>query len=278
MLDQFKERGLYTCGDSGIRYLQFLSKIPDAVCILPHWHDVMELLYLVSGRMKIYVNEVPMELLPGQLAVFPPQTLHGALCGAPNSLYHAFLFDVERFYNGTGASEKWLKPLRQGKLSFPGVVSDPQVTEAARQLVVLKEAGERDSMQAVGQLYILLDGLFRLSTPGSRVPSPGEESLRSVLEYIDAHYTEDLTVRRISREFSYNETYFCRRFKKVTGLTITEYIRILRLELAQKLLKTEKCEIRDIAWRCGFPDESYFSRAFRLHTGMTPRQFRKQTK
>ena len=276
MLDKYKELTVVRYGDSGIRYLYFKKTLPNAAAFWPHWHERMELILVETGGIDLYLDEKHMVLSAGQLGIAPPGVLHGGFCQDGETVFHTIMFEVERFCNGTGASEKWLAPLSQRQLQFPGVTGEPGVMDAAWKLVETVRNPETLPLAAVGQLYILLGELCRISTPGSQIPSASEESLRSVLDYIHAHYTEPLTVREISRAFSYNETYFCRRFKKATGLTVMEYIRILRLELAEKLLKTEKGEIRDIAWQCGFPDESYFSRAFKMHSGMTPREFRKQ--
>jgi len=276
MLDQYKELSAVSYGESGIRCLYGVKPIMKEPAFLPHWHDRMELLLVEQGSIELYLDEIPTTMSAGQLGIVPPQVLHGGICREPETVYHTLMFEVERFENGTGASEKWLRALVQGKLRFPAVTGHPQAVEEARKLAALLHSPEGFAMEAVGQLYILLGTLCRLSTPGSRTAPVRAESLRSVLDYIDAHFTEPLTVRDISREFSYNDTYFCRRFKKATGLTVMAYIRILRLELAEKLLRTEHCEIRDIAWRCGFPDESYFSRAFRLYSGRTPGEYRRK--
>ena len=242
---------------------------------LPHWHERMELILVEKGRIDLYLDQVPTPLCSGCLGVIPPQVLHGGICREEGTVFHVLMFEVERFHNGTGASEKWLNPLAQNKLRFPAVVEARETVELAQRLVDMMIHPEASSLEAVGQLYVLLGALCRISVPGSRISSPKEESMREVLDYIGRHFTEQLTVRDISRLFSYNETHFCRRFKKATGLTLMEYIRILRLEQAEVLLKTEEGEIREIAWRCGFRDESYFSRVFKEFNGKTPREFRK---
>lgn len=276
MLNRHKELAVVHYGESGIKCLYAQRPMLNNSAFWTHWHERMELLLLESGRIELHLDEKTMVLEAGQLGVFPPEMLHGGICRETGTVFHTIMFEVERFYNDTGASEKWLKPLAERRLQFPGIVEDPATVEAAGRLVELLKNPKTPSLAAVGQLYVLLGELCRFSTPGSRVPSAAEESLRSVLDYIQEHYTQPLTVRDISQEFSYNETYFCRRFKRATGLTVMEYIRILRLELAEKLLKAETCEIRDVAWRCGFTDESYFSRAFKAHSGQTPREFRKR--
>ncbi len=96
-----------------------------------------------------------------------------------------------------------------------------------------------------------------------------------VVEYINANYADRITARSISQKFGYNETYLCRRFKAATGITVMKYIKVLRLEQAQKLLRTTEEEVGDIAWKCGFPEVGYFSNCFKKNFGYTPSEFRK---
>ena len=275
MLNRNKELKAVHYGESGISCRYAMGPRWMEPAFLPHWHERMELILVEKGQLELYLDQVPTTLPSGCLGVIPPQVLHGGICREEGTVFHALMFEVERFQNGTGASEKWLSPLAERKLRFPAVVDDPETVALARRLVEMMMHPETSSLEAVGQLYILLGVLCRTSVPGSRIPSAKEESMRDVLDYIDRHFAEPLTGRELSRLFSYNETHFCRRFKKATGLTLMEYIRILRLEQAEALLKTEQAEIREIAWRCGFRDESYFSRAFKEFNGKTPREFRK---
>lgn len=275
MLDRNKELKSVHYGESGISCRYAMRPRWMEPAFLPHWHERMELILVEKGKIEFYLDQVPTSLCSGCLGVIPPQVLHGGICREEGTVFHVLMFEVERFQNGTGASEKWLSPLADNKLRFPAVVDDPETVALARRLVEMMTHPETSSLEAVGQLYILLGALCRASVPGSRIPAAKKESMRDVLDYIEKHFAEPLTVREISHLFSYNETHFCRRFKKTTGLTLMEYIRILRLEQAETLLNTEQAEIREIAWRCGFHDESYFSRAFKEFNGKSPREFRK---
>ena len=76
--------------------------------------------------------------------------------------------------------------------------------------------------------------------------------------------------------FGYDESYFCRLFKSVVGVRPMEYIRVLRLEKARRLLTNEKKGISKVALECGFSDVNYFTRCFRRHYGITAGEYRKK--
>jgi len=72
------------------------------------------------------------------------------------------------------------------------------------------------------------------------------------------------------------ESYFCRFFKKSTGMTLAKYITEVRLKKAQLLLENTSDGISTIALNVGFDDANYFARTFRNTTGITPTQYRKK--
>jgi len=96
------------------------------------------------------------------------------------------------------------------------------------------------------------------------------------IEYINNHITEELTVDEISTAVFMSKYYFCRKFKKITGLSVMEYILITRLSLAQEMLLNEQLTISQISDQCGFSSLAYFCNVFKQRNGKTPLQYRKQ--
>lgn len=99
---------------------------------------------------------------------------------------------------------------------------------------------------------------------------------QEVIDYISTHFCDKISTNYISKMFGYNETYLCRRFKDITGLSPVEYIKILRLEKARSLLKHSNESISAIAIECGFSDINYFSRRFKAHYKITPKEYHTQ--
>jgi AraC-like DNA-binding protein len=101
--------------------------------------------------------------------------------------------------------------------------------------------------------------------------------LREIVNYIDFHFTEDLSLRTLSERFSMNPSYLSMLFKKKTQSTLTEYINDKRIDFSKRLLETTTFPINNIARQIGFEDVNYYTRLFRKKTGTTPRAFRKET-
>lgn len=100
--------------------------------------------------------------------------------------------------------------------------------------------------------------------------------VQKIMNHIDAHYTEELTLDSISEATFLSKYYVSRIFKKATGYSLLEYIHDKRVTQSKILLIETDQGIMSIAMRCGFNNLSNFYRVFRESTGMTPKYYRKQ--
>jgi AraC-like DNA-binding protein len=94
----------------------------------------------------------------------------------------------------------------------------------------------------------------------------------SVIDYINSHLEEDITVDEISEYFYLSKFHLSREFKKHTGTTIHRYIVQKKLIQAKELI-LEQMPVIDVYKHCGFGDYSNFFRAFKNEYGVTPKQF-----
>lgn len=275
MLDAYKELTPVVYGENAIKFLRGKFVEAHRLCFAMHWHDRMELLRVLSGRLVLHLGEAQFNVEAGQVAVFVPGQLHCGFAGEEGVSYHTIMFDVEKFCNATVASDKYLVPIYKYGTSFHAVAEDERITAATDRLVdFLTEEEEKNPLLAVGAVYEIIGYLYQYCGSGTRLIHRPDESFGAILEYINIHYGEKISARDISQKFGYNETYFCRRFRQTTGITLMRYIQALRMERAQKLLKSSKEEIGNIAWQCGFSDISYFSNCFKKHFGFSPSEFR----
>ena len=89
-------------------------------------------------------------------------------------------------------------------------------------------------------------------------------------------YDTPINVDQLAKQFATNRTSLNTLFKKVCGMSVIEYITALRISIASDLLIDTGMTIKEIAERTGFSEETYFFRAFKKKTGITPGEFRKQ--
>src|SRR5580700_6760908 len=92
--------------------------------------------------------------------------------------------------------------------------------------------------------------------------------------YITAHQADTISLEEISRVLNVSTFYFCKMFKKATGLTFTDYLGRVRVEKAKILLLNPHLRVSEIAYTVGFESLSHFNRVFRNLTGESPSHFR----
>lgn len=275
MLDVYKELEPVVYGENALKYLFMEHCSPGQVCFNMHWHERMEIIYVVSGNLELRNAEDNWYLGEGQIAVFAPRQLHGGVAGENGVTYHTLMFDLELFYNASIASEKYLQPLAKGYVGFQKCIEEKDVLRVLQCLVRMVNKEERSHpLIVIGMVYEFIGRIYPYSLNNQLTICSQDKGFGIVVDYVNAHYMEKISAKMLSVWFGYNESYFCREFKKNTGFTFSEYVQVLRMELAQKLLRKTRDEIRVIAWKCGYDDMRYFTRCFRKCCGCSPTEFR----
>jgi AraC family transcriptional regulator len=101
-----------------------------------------------------------------------------------------------------------------------------------------------------------------------------QHQLLKVLEYIEDHLDEDISLSDLAALLGISQFHFSRLFKQSIGLTPYQYLLQQRIERAKQLLKHTNQSIIDIAFLCGFNSHSHLTKQFRQITGVTPRNYR----
>lgn len=94
-------------------------------------------------------------------------------------------------------------------------------------------------------------------------------------EYIQEHFTEELSAMDVARRFGIGKTQLYEIFRQNYGIGVAEYIRKLRIEKAKELLEERECSLTEISERCGFGDYNYFITVFKRMTGTSPKRYQK---
>jgi len=97
------------------------------------------------------------------------------------------------------------------------------------------------------------------------------------MQYIEDHIAEALSIRHVSEVVGYHPAYFSNLFKHELGISYSDFLTLLRIQRAKKLLICNEYTLQEIAKQCGFSDLSYFSLKFKRVVGMTPSQWRAKT-
>lgn len=97
-----------------------------------------------------------------------------------------------------------------------------------------------------------------------------------IIEYLTLNVSQDIRLSQLEKEFVINRNKLNQLFVEKTGLTAMNYLKTIRVSLAVMLLKNTQLPIKEIAYRCGYVDESYFSKSVKKETGFAPSTYRRK--
>lgn len=106
-------------------------------------------------------------------------------------------------------------------------------------------------------------------------PTQDLQKLDAVMQYIDDHLADNITVEDLAKQVYLHPNYFIMFFKGLMGISPIQYVNNRRMEAAKNLLLDPESNVSEVANRVGM-QIYYFSRVFKSYTGLTPSRYRKQ--
>ena len=275
-------------------YLTYPCSIPHDFSQVPaHWHDEMEFIYIKKGRGIVSVDFRSLEVAAGDIAFICPGQLHSIhQLGQYSMEYENIIFPLS-LLNSRQADPVWetyLAPidLRRFRLLpclHPDMPSYPFVAACIDQIDDIRRTfpGAYELL-IKGKLFELFFQLYRhglvaapdAEDPGRRSKEKALEKSRQILKYIEQHYQEPLSIKKLAEAVGFSQSHFMKFFKNTFGTSFTAYLNDYRLTLASRLLPASEDSILTVAAESGFENLSYFNRRFKERFGVTPREFRRQ--
>lgn len=246
-----------------------------------HNHDGYELFLLLDGDLNYYIEGVGMHLERGNLVLIKPYDFHRREI-VKGSSYERIVINIKDTYMGKLSSDKTdLSACFINNKSSLLKLTEQQIIEytlSAQNLSQELESGEYGS-DILADTYIkqILIMANRISEKKNHVgiinimPS----LVSNTIAHIEQHISEEISLQHLAETFHHNGTYISRCFKKITGISLQQYILRKRVTLAKKYL-CEGCSPYDACILSGFNDYSNFSRTFSKQAGLSPRKFQSQ--
>ena len=239
-------------------------------------HEAIELKYFYEGTSTLLIGRRTVTAKAGDLIVINPYEFHATVdYGKEKGRYHIFMVPPDFFAPFADGLPNFKHKLITGQLSFP---TKPQVTDRIKKILsdAAEETKSMDTHHRLALRGLMLELFALLMRQG--LQSTSEEAPRTstvrhyalvepALRHIRDRYATHMTVEELAALCSVSQYHFCRTFKSVTGMTVMQYLNDYRLSIADTMLKNTDKPVSEIAWLCGFEDESYFCRLYKKRFG-----------
>lgn len=244
-----------------------------------HWHESLELQYIVEGSITFSCGGMTKTLYPGDCFFAGWCIPHHAVAFEDNTRY--FVLQVNPDWLVIQENDLCLSHFRDLMIvhaaSFePFILQDQTLCCFVKQIVkTYREKGFGWELDVKGQCLRILARLFAAHfhmLSAENMVAPVDATLhysRQVLSYLANHYTSSISMDDLVQEVGLTKSYICRLFKRHTGCTITEYVNRLRCYQAIYLIENGH-SVTEVASAVGFNDYNYFSRVFKKITGYRP--------
>ena len=262
-------------------YLDVLSseKIPGGPQML-HWHDDVEFMLMRSGTAEHTVNGETVTLRPGEGIFINARQMHYSTpVGRTEKLcirLNPRVLCMSPFFEST-----YVLPVTQNT-NMPYLRLTPEVDWQKRLLISLQEMhrqcqGPTAHLRIQGLFCFIWSMLYENMPECSRINRSSADDLaaaEAMIEFIERHYPEKLTLAQIAEAGHVCESKCCRLFGKYLHKTPNLYLTHYRLGKAAERLAATGQSVTEIAFACGFSGASYFAETFRRCFGLSPKEYR----
>lgn len=249
-----------------------------------HWHEELEMNYIVSGEVELSITDKTYVLRAGEGCFVNSNIISKYVYPTKAKLQTHFFHPV--FLSGHYKSifeTKYVNPVLQNKkvkiVTFKG-----DTKEQKEILEKLKELGELQNQKDVElqtrnkitEIWLLLiEEIKNRTAEDVQIPSIARERLFSMMQFIHSNYADKITLEDIANSAAISSRECLRCFNLCLRETPIEYLTNHRVNMAKELLKNTNKSITDIAFETGFSNAAYFTKVFKQIRQITPKEYRK---
>ncbi len=248
-----------------------------------HQHDFYEVYFFISGNVEYSVEGNSYHLKSGDILLINPLELHQPRIGPDQSDYERIVLWIDKNYihslctneisltrcfDNTNPNHSNLLRLSFSQQKYiMGKLNELIDEENSKNY-----ASELVSQALLVRILVELNRLTLNKNLNTETQSDTSPLISSVLDFINIHYCEKLTLQKISEEFYVSKYYLSHSFNSVVGTSLHRYITLKRLINAKQMLESG-IKPSTVAVNCGFNDYAGFYRAFTAEYGITPREY-----
>ena len=237
-----------------------------------HWHDCFEIELILSGTAVHELNGTTYNLTPGDIYLLNPTDFHRVKSdGAEvfNIMFSENLLDDDLLQRILNVENNLAFHLDPSEFDNAAIL----ISQMLKEFKSNREYSEAYIKNLLECLFIIL--LRKSDFKGDSQADENTIGIRKTLLYIHSHFRENPTMAEAAKISGFNKNYFSTLFHKTTGQTYKNYISLLKLEHAKKLVLAGKISVTEICFASGFNSLPNFLRSFKAHYGISPGGMRK---
>jgi AraC-like DNA-binding protein/quercetin dioxygenase-like cupin family protein len=271
-----------------------VEKVPNTLVVshgqpgimpVPHWHAQVEINYVFRGTVDYQMHGHPVHLEAGDLCVFWGGLPHRVVDTSEDPLFVAVHLPLIHFFRLRLPPDIQQRLMRGATL----VSEEPDGGDAAsfaRWSDYMRSRDERRVNHAIDELLLRIERIrfdaYRLLEGDSLPPAPAEapdlqsfQNIGRICAFVAENFRHQIDSADIAVSADIHPKYAMSVFKKSTGMTLNDYVSLLRLSYAQALLMQDGANVLQVAMESGFGSLSAFNKTFRKIAGMSPSDFRR---
>jgi YesN/AraC family two-component response regulator len=248
-----------------------------------HFHNTHEIVFILEGATKFTISGKDYVVEKNSLLFINNFESHkSTILGYPYKRYYILL--PQEFLVAYVNDPLLTSIIKQRPAEFNHVIQlndthSSQITAYFETMLKEFNSGYKYSYNMIGSIInMMLISLYRDYTENfpHNISSDTLRLISKVEQYIEDHYSEDISLREIALDINIDMYYLSRLFKKVTGLGFKDYLISQRLAKAKELLINTTSTITDVCTYSGLNNVNHFIRIFKERENITPLQFRKK--
>lgn len=249
-----------------------------------HWHNSIEILYVLRGSININIDTDSFELLEKELEIINVDEAHRIYSENDNKvlIFHIDPYFFEKYYKDINNIFFYTNSTDDG--AQEGEEYDLLRTFLAKLLCEcvqkIDDFDKEIESILVDLLYHLINNFHYLTYEKEELKEKTEQLARyhRISKYIFNNYDSNITLQEIAKKEFLSPHYLSHEIKYATGYSFTDLVNLTRVEESVKLLLDSDLSISDISDEVGFSHVRYLNKNFKNYYGCTPLQFRKKNK
>ncbi len=232
-----------------------------------HFHSQIELYFVDSGSMEMFVAGKSKSLAAGEMCISLSNDAH-AYKTPDKSSSSVFIIPTE-------IASTFISEIGGCRLESPYITDKKTVLQIKDYINAVNKS--KNNTESIGYINLILGKILEVSKLCSSEGMRDSELSTRIFFYIEENYKNKITPGDVAKHFGYSQGYISRYFKSEMGITLTEYLNLVRLKFAAEQI-INGGSVTTAAFDSGFGSTRAFYRAFAKEFKCAPKEYAEKTK